>query len=103
MRAPDGGRAMTTIVLAVVLPRSYHHAMPGSVVKKSFSLPVALFTDLENQAAAEGLSTSAAVSSAVELWLKRRLGLEAVEEWEAIHGAFTQEELAEADRILDAA
>jgi hypothetical protein len=28
-------------------------------------------------------------------------GLDAVREWEAEHGAFTADELAEADRVLD--
>lgn len=35
-------------------------------------------------------------------WLVVRGGLRAVREWEAEHGSFTDEELADADVLLDA-
>lgn len=53
-------------------------------------------------ALAEGVSVSAWMTSAARRALKTRDGLAAVAEWEAEHGAFTEAELAEADRRLGA-
>lgn len=75
----------------------------GRVVKKSLSFPPDVFEELEAEAAARGMTVSALVTSAAEDLLRRRRGLAAVAEFEAEHGAFTQEELAEADRLLDEA
>ena len=74
-----------------------------SVVKRSVSLPSELFEALESQATAEGRTVSAALTDAADLWLSTRRGLKAVRAWERQHGALTASELAEADRILDAA
>ena len=49
----------------------------------------------------EGLSVSAWVTDAARRALKIREGLAAVAEWEAENGAFTEEELAAADRRID--
>lgn len=73
----------------------------SAVVKKSLSFPTALFTAVEAEASAEGVSTSAAFAEAAELWLIRRRGLAGVRAWESEHGVLTAEELAEADRALD--
>jgi hypothetical protein len=71
------------------------------VVKK---LSIALDSDVADAAsrAAEraGLSLSAWLNDAAENALAIERGLEAMREWEAEHGAFTEEELAEADRML---
>lgn len=50
-----------------------------------------------------GLSLSAWVNRAAAKALAIEDGLAAVAEWEAEHGAFTAEEIAAADAILDAA
>jgi predicted transcriptional regulator len=49
-------------------------------------------------AAAEGVSVSAWMTEAAKHALKLRDGLAAVAEWEAEHGAFTEEELDAARR-----
>ena len=49
-------------------------------------------------AAAEGVSVSAWMTAAARHALKLRDGLAAVAEWEAEHGAFTEEELDVARR-----
>ncbi|HEY9182838.1 MAG TPA: hypothetical protein VIQ99_06545 [Gammaproteobacteria bacterium] len=50
-----------------------------------------------------GLSLSAWLNRAAEKALAIEDGLAAVAEWEAEHGAFTAEEIAAADAVLDAA
>lgn len=50
-----------------------------------------------------GLSLSAWLNRAAQNALALEDGLAAVAEWEAEHGAFTAEEIAAADAILDAA
>jgi hypothetical protein len=50
-----------------------------------------------------GLSLSAWLNRAAQNALAVEYGLAAVAEWEAEHGAFTAEEIAAADAILDAA
>ena len=75
----------------------------GRVVKRSLSFPPDVFEELEAEARAQGTTVSALMTSAAEDLLRRRRGLAAVAEYEAEHGAFTEEELAEADRILDEA
>lgn len=73
----------------------------GSVVKRSLSFPSDVFEAVEEEARREGVPISAIVTEAMRDWLLIRRGLRAVAEWEAEHGPFTAEELAEADRILD--
>ena len=50
-----------------------------------------------------GLSLSAWLNRAAQNALAVEDGLAAVAEWEAEHGAFTAEEIAAADAVLDAA
>ncbi|MFT3855197.1 MAG: hypothetical protein QM733_21050 [Ilumatobacteraceae bacterium] len=75
----------------------------SSVVKRSISLPAEVFAAVEQQAAAEGQTVSAALADAANLWLTTRVGLKALRAWERQHGALTADELADADRALDAA
>lgn len=86
--------------VALVALWSYHLAVP-SVVKRSISLPVDLFEQLEIEATEEGRTLSATLADAADLWLSTRKGLRAVRAWERANGALTAAELAEADSILD--
>jgi len=54
-------------------------------------------------AEAKGMSVSAWMTEAARRTLKIEDGLRAVEEFQAIHGAFTEEELAESRRRVAAA
>ena len=78
--------------------------MPAMGVKK---LSIALDERVAAAAAASaerhGLSLSAWLNRAAENSLAIEDGLAAVAEWEAEHGAFTGEEIAAADAVLDAA
>ena len=78
--------------------------MPSMGVKK---LSIALDERVAEAAAASaerhGLSLSAWLNRAAEKALAIEDGLAAVAEWEAEHGAFTAEEIAAADAVLDAA
>lgn len=75
----------------------------ATVVKRSISLPADLFAAVEQEAAEDGRTVSAALSEAADLWLVSRRGLRAVRAWEREHGPLTAEELAAADRVLDEA
>lgn len=75
----------------------------GNVVKKSLSFPPEVFEALEAQATADGTTVSALMTRAAEELLRRTRGLAAVADYEAEHGAFTDAELVEADRLLDQA
>jgi DNA-binding IclR family transcriptional regulator len=70
--------------------------------KPSPKLAITVDADVHDQvvaaAAAEGVSVSAWMTEAARRALLVRDGLAAVAEWEAEHGAFTREELAEARR-----
>ena len=73
--------------------------------KPSPRIPVTLDLDLRDQivaaAADEGISVSDWLSAAARRALVVRNGLAAVAEWEAEHGAFTENEMAEArQRVL---
>ena len=72
-------------------------------MKRSLSFPVELFDEVEQEAKAVGLPVSTVFAEAARQWLLVRRGLRAVQEWEAEHGALTDQELAEADALLDAA
>ena len=74
-----------------------------TVVKRSISLPAALFDEVAQEAAEEGRTVSAALSEAAAFWLASRRGLRAVRSWERDHGALTADELAAADGVLDEA
>jgi hypothetical protein len=68
-------------------------------------LSIALDPDLADEAALaaeeKGVSFSAFVNEALERQLTIRRGLRAVAEWETQHGAFSAEEIARADALLD--
>ena len=72
-----------------------------SVVKRSVSFDAELWDELARQAGAGPVSPL--VNDALAHYLRRQRGLAAVADYEAEFGAFTEEELAEADRVLDAA
>ena len=70
-------------------------------VKRSVTFDAALWADLVREAGSG--SVSPLVNDAVALYLRRQGGLAAVASYEPERGAFTGEELAEADGRLDAA
>ena len=72
-----------------------------SVVKRSVSFDAELWEELVREAGAGPVSPL--VNDALAHYLRRQRGLAAVADYEAEYGAFTEEELAEADRILDEA
>lgn len=72
-----------------------------SVVKRSVSFDAELWDELVREAGAGPVSPL--VNDALAHYLRRQRGLAAVVEYEAEYGAFTEEELAEADRALDEA
>jgi hypothetical protein len=72
-----------------------------TVKKLSIALDGEVAAAAGRAAARSGQSLSAWLNDAAENALAIERGLEAVREWEAENGAFTAEELAEADRVLD--
>jgi hypothetical protein len=54
------------------------------------------------EAAREGVSVSAWMTSAAREVLQRRAGLAAIAEWEKQHGAFSEQEMGEARRSVGA-
>lgn len=73
------------------------------MVKRSLSFPPDVFAALEAEASEEHTTVSALVTEAARRLLVARAGMRAVAQWEAEHGALTADELAAADRELDAA
>lgn len=73
------------------------------VKKKTLSFPEEVWSVIEDNARLAHKTPSAYVSELIMNQEHVRRGLEAVAEWEAEHGAFTPEEDAWADRVLDAA
>lgn len=71
------------------------------VVKRSVSFEAGVWDDLEREVGSGPVSPL--VNDALALYLRRQRGLAAVASYEAEHGAFTDAELAEADKLLDAA
>lgn len=72
-----------------------------SVVKRSVSFDAKLWDELVREAGAGPVSPL--VNDALAYYLRWQRGLAAVAEYEAEYGAFTEEEIAEADRVLDEA
>lgn len=66
--------------------------------KRSISLPPDLDEEIAAAASQAGMSYSSWLAAAARKEFTIRAGLAAVEEYEREHGAFTAEELAEADR-----
>jgi hypothetical protein len=73
------------------------------VKKKTLSFPEQVWSVIEDNARLAHKTPSAYVSELIMKQERLRRGLEAVGEWEAEHGSFTAEEIAWADRVLDAA
>lgn len=71
------------------------------VVKRSVSIDADLWDELV--ATAGDAAVSPLVNDAVAHYLHRQRALTAIAAYEAEHGEFTDAELKEADRILDAA
>jgi hypothetical protein len=71
------------------------------VVKRSVSFDAEVWDGLVAEAGSGAVSPL--VNDALAHYLRRQRGLAAVAAYEAEHGAFTEDELAEADRLLDAA
>jgi hypothetical protein len=71
--------------------------------KRSISMPPDLDEDIEKAARQAGTSYSGWLASVARKEFTIAAGLEAVAEYERAHGAFTPDELAEADRWADAA
>lgn len=72
-----------------------------SVQKLSISLDEHVAAAAAASAERQGLSLSAWLTRAAEQALAIEDGLAAVAEWEAEHGALTEDEMAAADAILD--
>ncbi len=72
-------------------------------VKRSVAFDPEVWKEAEAAAREESTSLSALVNHALSEHLGLRRGLRAMEEWQADHGAFTDEELAAADDALDRA
>ena len=71
--------------------------------KVTITLDEDLIEAMAGTARAAGVPLSRMIASAAEREMRRRIGLAAVAEWEAEHGAFTPEELAAARVELAAA
>lgn len=86
--------------------RSYRGGIVSFMPRGKPSPKIAITVDADVHAqvvaaaAAEGVSVSAWMTAAARRALLVRDGLAAVAEWEAEHGAFTREELAEARRRI---
>lgn len=76
-------------------------AMPA--VERFVAFDPEVWKEAEAAAREEGTSLSAMVNDALSEHLAMRRGLRAMEQWQADHGAFTEEELVAADETLDRA
>lgn len=72
-----------------------------AVKKLSVALDETVAAQVVHAAERVGLSVSAWLNHAAENELAIEAGLDAVRDWEAEHGALTDEELAAADSLLD--
>ncbi|MEO6715269.1 MAG: hypothetical protein ABIM89_17860 [Mycobacteriales bacterium] len=72
-----------------------------TVVKRSVSFDAELWDEIAREVGSGPVSPL--INEALALNLRRQRGLAAVAAYEAEHGALTDAELAEADRVLDAA
>jgi hypothetical protein len=71
--------------------------------KVTITLPEGLVAALQHVAAQEGIPLSRLIARAADAELRHLGGLEYVAAWQAEHGAFTAEELAEAKAEMAAA
>jgi len=72
-----------------------------AVRKLSVALDESVAEDVARAADRAGVSVSAWLNHAAENELTTERGLDAVRDWEADHGALTDDELAVADSLLD--
>ncbi len=71
--------------------------------KRSISMPPALDAEIETAATQEGVSYSAWLAAVARKEFTIRTGLDAVGQFEQEHGAFSSDELAEAEQWAAAA
>ena len=71
-----------------------------AVDRLSITVDAELGKAVREAAAAEGMSVSSWASEALAQRVRNRLLREALDAWQAEDGPFTEEEMAEADRIL---
>ena len=71
------------------------------VTKRTVSFDPEIWAAMQQLAAAEQIGVSTMVNRVLGHQLRLQRGLAAVAQWEAEHGQFTDQELAEADRVLD--
>lgn len=71
--------------------------------KVTITLPEEVVERVAELAGEAGLPVSTYITRVAEHHIRVRDGLAAMKEWEAEHGAFTDEELAKADDIIAAA
>ncbi|MBO0842260.1 MAG: hypothetical protein J2O46_03680 [Nocardioides sp.] len=74
--------------------------MPRTSPKLAITVAPDVYDGIKEQAEREGVSVSAWVTEAARDRLKIIEGLAAVAEWEAEHGALSEDELARADAEL---
>jgi hypothetical protein len=74
-----------------------------TVTKRSVSIQPDVCAEVIRLTGEDRAQFSALVNEALRHYLRIQHGLRAAREWEAEFGALTPEEIAEADRILDAA
>jgi hypothetical protein len=93
--SPAGGVG-SVLFQQAVLPLCYRHGMAVRK-KRSISMPPELDAEIAAAAAEAGLSYSAWLADTARKEFTIRAGLAAVSQFEQDHGAFTAEEIAEAD------
>ncbi len=82
--------------LLTVLPLCYRCVMAVRK-KRSISIPPELDAEIAAAARADGMSYSAWLAQTAQKEFTIRAGLEAVSQYEAEHGPFTSDEIAQAD------
>lgn len=88
---------------ATALPRYYRRLYRDGVgvVKRTISVDPDIWASVEQLAHSERVGVSTVINRLLGHELLIHRGLAAVDAWEQEHGALTEAELAEADRILD--
>lgn len=77
-----------------------HTIGPMPVQKRTLSFEEDVWAMIESRASEEGTTASSVVNRAVRAAERVRAGQVAITEWEAEHGEFSDEELADADQAL---
>lgn len=70
-------------------------------MKKAVSFDPEVWSDLQRIAESEHVGVSSVINRALRHELRIQRGLTAVAQWEAEHGSFSEQELTEADGVLD--